>query len=406
MIGVSRARFVLVLALATFLGAPGCRTLRPVVIQEGPLTDGDLKMAWTRAANRSGDNFSEQFRIEAVLDDGGELFTKLTVTNIAKYDGRAELSAKIQLPAEEDANGAAHEEEEDDEAARRKAAAPTGPVFRTKVKKDRGDWTAGNERFEATVGDCTVVAGVGFAQVHAVGENFVLDYTVETDLPALRPPGGVVNFGGAFYATTIPIPRGRLVGTLVTRGPPEEEGGEPVEETIDLEGWAYIEHRATDLAPYRMAKRWFKMREHTLERTVVLSAFERTEELGGQLQGWVLVADEDGLQVYEGDVALTPRDLTLDGETGYGVPGLVFLESKDGPGFRGVVRSNALTERRDDLRRLSAIERVVVRRLMKPFTFIFDDAEFLFRARVSPESAEDLSWRGETTFEYQQLNSD
>jgi|GEM_PF-1840346 len=411
MTGVLRVRPVLVLLLVVFMGGASCRTVRPVVIREGPLVDDDMKMAWTRAANRDNGNFSEQLRIEAVLDDGGELSTKLTVTNIAKYDGRAEVFAKLQLtaPDSEDEDEAADGEAESVDAPDEDAEAedtPGAATYRVKVKKNRGEWRYGDTRFDVTVGDCTIVAGVGYAEVHVVGDGFVLDYTIESDLPALRPAGGVINFGGAFYATTLPIPRGRLSGTLVTRGPPEEEGGEPVEESVDIEGWAYVEQRATDLAPYRMAKKWFKMREQTLERTVVLSAFERTDELGGGIQGWALVVDDDGLQAYESELKITPRELTRDDKTDYGVPGLIFLEGKDGPGFRGVIKTNALTERRDDLRRLSALERVVVRRLMKPFTFIFDDAQYLYKVRASPETEEEIPWRGQTTFEYQQLNAD
>ncbi|PKN55980.1 MAG: hypothetical protein CVU56_18565 [Deltaproteobacteria bacterium HGW-Deltaproteobacteria-14] len=398
MTGVQRSRLAPITLLAAISLLTGCRTMPPIVVHEGPLADRDLAMAWVKAANRDAGNFSEQLRVEAVLDDGGELSTKLTVTNIAKFDGRAEILVKVQLPG-----GEATPEDEDGEAEDEDAGAASA-VYRVKVKKDRGDWIAGEDRFDATIGDCTVVVGVGYAQVHAVGKDFVLDYRVESDLPALRPAGGRVNFGGAFYTTTLPVPRGRLTGTLVTRGPPEEEGGEPVETTIDLEGSAYVEHRASDLAPYRMATKWFKMRELTSERTVVLSAFQRTAELGGGIQGWVLVASDDGLEAYEGEIELRPREETLDADTTYGVPALVFLEGKDGPGFRGVVRLNTLTRRRDDIANLSTLERIVVKRLMKPFTYIFDDAEFLFKVRESDATEDEIPWRGQTTFEFQQLN--
>lgn len=400
MIAVPRSRLVPITLLAVISVLNGCRTMPPIVVHEGPLADSDLTMAWAKAANRDAGSFSEQLRIDAVLDDGGEVSTKLTVTNIAKFDGRAEILAKVQLPG-----GESEVDDEDDdaeEAPATEAAATT--VYRVKVKKDRGDWTAGKDRFDATIGDCTVVVGVGYAEVHAVGKDFVLDYRVESDVPALRPAGGLVNFGGAFYTTTLPVPRGRLTGTLVTRGPPEEEGGEPVEETIDLEGWAYVEHRATDLAPYRMAAKWFKMRELTTERTVVLSAFQRTAELGGGIQGFVMVASNDGLEAYEGEVELRLRDETLDADTTYGVPALVFLEGKDGPGFRGVIRLNTLTQRRDDIANLSTLERIVVKRLMKPFTYIFDGADYLFKVRESDATEDEIPWRGQTTFEFQQLN--
>ena len=423
-----RLRLVLpLLALSMVLGS-GCRTLRPVVIHEGPLSDADLTMAWAKPRNQNASNFAEQLRIEAALEDGGHLSTKLLVTNISKYDGRAELLAKLELP--------------------------DGTIYRVKLHKNRGEWTFGTGRFDVKVGDCTIVASVGKVTVHVVGDDFVLDYTIESELPALRPAGGLIDFGGAFYVTTVPVPRGKLTGTLVARagagehgkGEPDEsdadDGGpakaeppkvtrgdaEPAdaaegdapdpgagqesagdaagdEETVDFEGAAYVEHRATDLAPYRMASKWFKMSEFTTERTVIVSAFQRTAELGGDIQGWALIADDDGLAAYEDNLKVTPREVTLDPNTGYEVPGLVFLESKSGAGFRGVVKTTLPTERRDDLARMSTLERLVVRRVMKPWTYLFDNAEYLFKVQPAAD-AEEVPWRGQTRFEYQQLNPD
>ena len=373
-------RPLLAIALVAAWAASGaaCRSLRPVVNEEQPLTDRDLAMAWTSAQNRSAGNFSEQLKIDIALDGGGTLYTKLTVTNVAKYDGRAELLGKLDLPEDRS--------------------------FRVKVKKDRDEWTFGRERFDATLGDCTVVMGVGRVDVHLVGEDFVLDYAIESELPPLRPPGGRVDVGGAFYVTTVPVPRGRMTGTLVVRRAAEEEGAEPEEETIALEGVAFVEHRATDLAPYRMAKRWFKMSEVDLERTVVVSAFERSAELGGTPQGWVLVADDEGVVVYEGDAVVSPRAETTDAQTGYGIPAVLYLEGKKGPGMRGIVRANAMSQRRDDLANLSRLERAVVRRLMKPWTFLFDEADYLFKAPAADGEGDEGDWRGAGRFEVQQLN--
>ncbi len=421
----------LVAFLIMALGTSACSTFRPPDISERPLEDKDLALDWSKTSNQGKDDFSEQARLDAVLEDGGRLSVRLLVSNIAKLDGRAELLTHLTLG--------------------------DGRVFSNTVRQDRGEWTASSSHLEATVDGNTLSARVGKASAHIVADGFTLDLEVETPNRALRPRGGGLEFGGTYYGTTIPVPRGILKGRLVVKGPapldgtetetsdeltdqadtaidatPAEgsedigaseghpPGGDGDEEEIDLEGVAYVEHRATDLAPYRMAKRWYKMKEVTAERTVIVSIFERTSELGGDLQGFVLIADDEGLRAYEPALVVTPKALHSDTETGYTIPSQLFLKGIDDPTFEAVIRPRELTERRDDLAKMKALERVIVKRFMKPFTFIYEGSDYLFRRALKedepkpssedkdaiPEPPEYESWAGRARFEIQQLNPD
>ncbi|MEZ4339812.1 MAG: hypothetical protein R3B82_24590 [Sandaracinaceae bacterium] len=427
--------------VASALAVVGCGANRAVVITDRPLTDRDLAMAWSRADNRDSGDFSEQLKAIVMLPDGGKVYVRLSVTNVAKYDGRAELLGKVELA--------------------------DGRTFRVKTARDRDEWEYADDHFYAKVGESTVDVNVGKAVFHVVGDDFVLDLTITSDLPPLRPGGGTFDRGGAFYATTLPIPRGAAEATLrvqalaVKHDEDEEDGGEgdeepaaeegaapskPLppaveaiaagvpdgapgtsgpaapaegegegddggvdraqteeEEVHELEGVGYVEHRATNLAPYRMATRWFKVSDVTAERTVAISAFERTEELGGGIQGWVLVVEGDEIQIYEPDVLVNPQQATRDDETGYEVPEhIFFLRPNDFESFQGVVRVNELTKKQDDLSSLSRLERIVVKRLMKPWTYRYDAADFLFKRRVG--EAGELSILGVVHYEYQVLN--
>jgi hypothetical protein len=412
-----------------------------VTLNEAVLEDRDLALDWAVPQRQDADDFSEQARLDAALEGGGQLSVRLLVSNLAKLDGRAELVTRLTLP--------------------------DGRVFSDSVRRDRGEWEFGKDHLRATVGASTLEAKVGWARAHVVADGFALDVEVDSDERALRPSGGSLEFGGTYYRTTIDIPRGRLSGVLKVRGaqvpPPADEdaeklaenaaepgaddaagdGAEPPEgegpptedgatgeddarpaggeaalsqsdeddetfvEALELEGAAYVEHRATDLAPYRMAKRWFKLKEITLERTLIISIFERTAELGGDLQGFVLIADDAALLAYEPALAVSPRTPYVDPETGYTLPTTLFVKGVGDSTFEGLIRPNALTERRDDLARMKKLERVIVKRFMKPFTFIFGESDYLFR-RANPTAKEDAreSWAGRGRFEIQQLNPD
>jgi hypothetical protein len=408
--------------LLSVLGTSACSTFRPLDISERPLEDKDLALDWSKTVNRDKDDFSEQARLDGVLEDGGRLSVRLLVSNIAKLDGRAELLTHVTLG--------------------------DGRVFTSTVRRDRGEWTASSERLEATIGGNTLSARVGAASARIEGEGFTLELEVESLNRALRPRGGGLEFGGTYYGTTVPIPRGVLRGRLIVKGavavaaeeeeaigdegentasrdtlPPADSTSTATlatddEEEIDLEGIAYVEHRATDLAPYRMAKRWYKLKEVTAERTVIVSIFERTPELGGELQGFVLIADDEGLRAYEPALVVTPKSLHTDPETGYTIPGQLFLKGIDDPSFEAVIRPRELTERRDDLAKMKALERVIVKRFMKPFTFIYEGSDYLFRRvpksdapepsdeDATPEPPEYEAWAGRARFEIQQLNPD
>lgn len=428
-----------VVALAAMgLGLDACGGNYAVVITDRPLVDRDLTMAWDRADNRDASDFSEQIKAIVALPDGGSLYVRLSVTNLSRYDGHAELLGKVELA--------------------------DGRTFRVKTSRDRGEWEHGEGYFYARIGESTLEVHVGRAVFHVVGEDFVLDLTVTSDLPALRPRGGAFDRGGAFYVTTLAIPRGVAEATLTARAlavkhdedeaPAEGDDGAPsatapvapaelppavealaagvpdgvpgpggpgqareaapkdtgvdraltqTEEVHELEGVAYVEHRATNLAPYRLAKRWFKATDVSAERTVVFNAFERTEELGGGIQGWVIVVEGDEIQIYEPELVVNPQGGTHDDETGYEVPAhLLLLRPNDLEGFQGVIRMNELGKKTDDLASLSRLERVVVRRLTKPWTYHYDAADFLFKRRVG--EAGELSIRGQIPYDYQVLN--
>lgn len=431
------------LILVSVLGA--CVTPSALVINE-QLADEDLRLGYADARNRDSGDFAEQVVVRGLLSDGGTFYAKLTVANIANADGRADFSFDAKLGDGRRAN--------------------------CKTKKEKGDWETARDRMKATVGEGDLEVTVGRAVITADCDGFKAVVTIESELPPLRPTGGFFDQGGAFYMTTLPIPRGRLSATIEPNEPlpratpaPEEaspsdgsegreepvppepgpgpgpapdappeadtsgpseptdsSGDEPSAEAealdtldsdeelepIEVEGIGYVEHRAGNLPPYLLAHAWFNVLEITEDATLVMSSFERkrTAETPakdrGKGRGWLLVVNDDGLVLYEPEVDLWVRGVRNDEVTGYSLPELVFVADPKRVVFKGVIKPGTLSQRKDDLANLKKLERLVVRRFMKPWTFTYNHAQYLFRRQVPGEPTTEQ--RGTTRFRYQQLD--
>ncbi len=403
-----RARALLFAAVALFMGATACGPGRRVIVPD-QLTDADLRLGFANGKNRDNGDFAEQLVVRGKLSDGGSFYAKLTVANIANADGRADFNIDLTLA--------------------------DGRHAKYRVKKDKGDWTYGSDRFSAEVGNARIELAVGRSTITVDDDAFKLDVVIETDLPAVRPPGGVFDSGGAFYITTLPIPRGRMSITLEVREPldrpvvPEEteadaeaegadgEAADPSEdpvpeddgpEIIELGGIGYAEHRAGNLPPYRLAHAWFNVLQIGEDTTLVMSAFEKKRAPGsqkkdhGRARGWLIVATDDELVFYEPTVDVWVRGQSSDEVTGYALPELVYLADPDRRLFKGVIKTGPMSKRKDDLSNLKKLERLVVRRLMKPWTFTYNHAQYLFRRQVPGEPM--VEHRGTGRFLYQQLD--
>ncbi len=401
-----------------------------------PLTEADLALAFSKGSNSDADEFSEQLVVRAVMDDDVSVYAKLTVTNLASADGRADLTVNVTLA--------------------------DGRKLRFKERRDRDEWTFGRDRFQVEVGAGSVEVGVGRTRIIVKNDEFELDFEVATNLPPLRPKGGLFDRGGRFYVTTIPIPRGVARAHIKvltaaetpeetpedapeeapealpeeTRGeappdappdgnaeprppaevladepPSEPEGGQSLPEEIELEGVGYAEHRAGNVAPYALARRWYSILDIGEDETVMLSVFEHAQPDGtprnpqakpGPVQGFFFATGDDAMALYEPELTLQVRGWRADDKTTYPLPQVVFVHDVNHTSFDGVIVTDALSERKDDLEGLSRLERIVVRKFMKPWTFRFDRARFLFRKQNAGEAMREI--RGEQRLQVQQLN--
>ncbi len=356
-------------AVAVALAACGSgRHVLPDGRTADELADRDLAMVSATPARAEGSAFSEQLTFRLELEGGGRGYVRLLVSNLAGANGRADLRVSFDLPDR--------------------------PSLGASVRKPRGQWSTAAGQLEAVLGDSTISARVGEAELKFRHAKLEVDLELESALPALRPEGGRADFGqGRYYVTTLIAPRAKVTGTL--RIP--REGQDP--EEIELEGLGFVEHRAGNVAPYLMAKRWINVNGIGAEGSLLVSAFERAESLGGKVQGWLVYATDERVEVYEPDLDVRADGFQADAESGYQIPLKVQLASGDA--LTGIVKADALEGRLDDLRSLSKLERAIVERLMRPWTFLYR-ARYLLKLRTA-DSPEPRTLAGDATYSFQQL---
>jgi hypothetical protein len=360
--------------------AAGCSGATVNLAPDEPVSDADLTLAYRAEANSGAANFSEQMTWRLELADGGSGYVQFLVSNVATMQGRARLRLSFEMA--------------------------DGTRVSASVSKKRGYWDSGDDRFEVTLGDSSVVATGSGSEVVLKTAKVEAELTFSSRFRPIRPRGGSADFGsGKFYQTTLLSPRARVSGTVTLLAPPAqgedgEAGEEPEERSFDIEGHAIVDHRTGNMAPYLMARRWFNVHRTGPTSSFVMSAFERTEALGGKIQGWLLHVTDDGPAVYLPEITLRPEAAVGDAESGYAVPMQLHVEAPDGT--QGVVKAGELERRAYDLANLSGFERMIVERVMKPWSFRYA-ARYLLRLPATRRAPLPDKLSGGAEYNFQQI---
>lgn len=383
--------------LSLFLFSTGACVTSSLNRATGELGIDEIGLGFAEANHRSSSDYSEQLVWRGSFPDGATAYAKFTVANIAGVNGRGSFKFSLR-----DSQG--------DE------------VLACSIQKKGGNWHYGKEGHDFQLGELNATIGYKESQLSFPCSGIQVGLTMTGFTPPFRPEGGLLDRGGAFYETSILIPRGQLDmsfealdGLRFSKGSTESETKSKTPKTTGQEllkafpsrGYGYLEQRSGNIPPYRLAKSWFHILSIDQERTVLMSAFEPAESNvspGQELPaGWVLVVDNAAVQLYEPSVYLRADGFSVHEKTGYEVPKAVFMYALGESSFQGVVQLKQLKEAKDDLSDLSALERIVVKRLMHPWTFTYPDAAFLFRGK-QPTGDEIGVVSGKTRFLFQKLN--
>jgi len=228
-----------------------------------------------------------------------------------------------------------------------------------KKEYDDDEWKWSREVFRLDFGKNRLSGDTRRLQLVVECQQYRVELTFDNQLPAAKPGGGKLSFGDeGNYWLVFTSPRSRVSGTVTSAG-----------KTRRVSGIGYADHSRLTIAPYDMARRWFRFKHIVADSSLVMAAMETCEDFGHVLRGWALYVDEAGQSLVTGQVNFAFSDYIRDSKSdaGYSIPRLVrFAAAGAGGQLLGTLRMTGLKEVRDPLARLGAIKRAIVRRYTKP----------------------------------------
>lgn len=320
--------------------------------------------------NVSNKFYSEQYSFDTDPAGGADFWFQLLITNMGVKNGRAALRVHLK---------------------------PQGQSkIKSRILFDKGDWgyKTENDKLHFELGQNHFSGNGSGWSGHFDTDDFVVDWKVTNGAPAWRPGGGKVTYGGsdkAYYDVTLLVPRGQLelTATLKRTG-----------EVITIAGPAYADRSVVNVSPNLQAKKWVKIRRLGSRETVVLSCFQTPEQYEGKWVGWFVVASDTGIRATGTNPTITVADSEKDAGSGYDVPRSVLFSDAHGlTNFQGAIKGLKLRKREDQLAGLSSLEKAVVSKLVKPFSFTFKAAyEFKYDSKGKTRTH-----KGKAAYHFDQL---
>ncbi|MBM4353466.1 MAG: hypothetical protein FJ109_06655 [Deltaproteobacteria bacterium] len=320
--------------------------------------------------NRNNKFYSEQYSFNAELEDDHDLWFQIFISNMGVANGRAALQLHFT------------------------------PKGKSKIKDralfEQGKWSYGGEgdKLKITLGENVFVGGADGWTGHFETERLLVDLTVKNLVPAWKPGGGGVYYGAArknYYDVTLLTPRGSIEADVTVK-----ETGEKVHVTGRVTG----DRSASNLSPNLLARRWVKLRLVGKSHTIMMTNLQTSEEYGDKWTGWFFVASDKAMLAAGTNPTVELADTERDAEAGYDVPRIVLLSGGAGvEGFTGAIKGLKRTHRHDQLADLSAIEKAVVSKLVKPISYGYR-SEFELQFESGGKSR---SYKGKATYTYEQL---
>jgi len=360
---------VLSLALALFvLGQAGPATaevaLQGFTGQPQPITTASLIPRFS-----SAENYYEQYNFEATLEGGREFYLRLRIANLGPGDGRLEVTTRVGHPT-------------------------SGARLRGSAKLKRSEWSYERQSFEIRAGQTRVAGTPEEVQVQGAGSGFRYDLRFFRLVTGWQPGSGRIGLPGeGYYLTQILFPLARVEGTIVTG-----------EETHQVKGTGFALHSASDVPPYRIARRWVQFDARDGDTSIYLRHFVPAAGWAPQPVSFLLVTRGERVVFQSYGVALGAEETSVDAKTAarYVVPRRIRIEARaPGQVLRGTLDATELYRRSAMLEESGVMERLVIRQVAEPVDYNFRCG---YHFTLESEGAGPLSLTGKATYSVNYLN--
>lgn len=286
----------------------------------------------------SEEAYLERYTIRVNVDGGGWIGADLTLSNLGFGDGHGAADMSVQLQGDK--------------------------KYRKVSKVGKDKWSTENDKLNLKIAHTTLSAidHNTYALNHDDGEVKV-QLQFKNTLPIWAPGAGTINVKDGYFKYHILSPRASVSGKVFKDGKWHD---------IKATANAFIDHTATNIAPYDFAKRFSRFSDYKDDVTVIWREVQLDERFGGQTLTWVLVGYKDQIVLQDAQAKLRFGKTQQDMTTGYTVPFAVQVDGKQGKDMVKLVMRGKRMKKKDLLESYGSAAKLVASAVSKPFRYSFD----------------------------------
>lgn len=281
-----------------------------------------------------GKAYSERYTFTALLDDGGEVYLEMTISNFGWGNFSAATTTRIELAGE------------------------TPYEHKETLKAD--EWSYSSSRFQMTMGQSSVeVVREGLYRLRHSGE---VEYELEfrNILPSWRPGTGEVRSGKDYFRIGLIAPRAAVSGRVKIDGKWVE-----VKSRQGMSDWS-----VTTIAPFDLASEFGRFRAVKGDVYVAWRNIKLSEDFGGQDVSWVVVGKGNQIIFADAGAKIERSNLKLDKTSKYEVPHQITIHGTSGADtLKLTLQSSGKYQVIDLLNSYGSVTRFLAARFTKPFQF-------------------------------------
>lgn len=312
-------------------------------------------------ALKGGEGYGDKYTFNAEFGARGSLYVSLTIANLGFGDHKMEAKGRLTLD---------------------------GKTFRWNKKLDDDEWSSAKGRLNIQAGPVTLSGTPERLTFDVKSGSNELQMVFTPIAQPWRPGSGRVVYGSERKVSDYTVfPLCKVQGTVTMEGARQE-----------LSGIGYGTRSWSELAIYEQARWTLEFRGISEDRTVYLRELSPSADYARTRIAYLLVTKGSEILFESFDYTFTPTSIFSDSrhENGYRVPESFTIVAKDvsDPArlMRGKFTKKRLRKRTDELTRMNAALRMIVRRFSKPVSYAYE-TDFLVEVKHT-DGVEQISGTG------------
>ena len=279
--------------------------------------------------------YLERYTVRANLDGGGWIGADFTLSNLGLGDGHGAVDMGIELPGE--------------------------PKYKKVHKVSRDKWSSASDKFALKIAqsELRAIDADTFLMTHEDGD-LKLELRFKNTLPMWQPGRGQIDVRDGYFKYHVVAPRATVTGKVI-------KGDKTFE--VRATANAFIDHTATNVAPFDFAKRFVRFSDYRDDVTVLWREVRLEDKFGGQTLTWVMVGYKDQIVFDDAQASLRFGQVQEDTTTGYTIPFALQLDGKKGKDSVKMVMHGKKMTKKNLLDSYGSAAKLIAGTVSKPFRY-------------------------------------